>query len=221
MIGTKVPPIVRDLLVLLGGAVITWAAQDAMPILGPWLAQHPPLGPLLGALIAQILLVLTPLTSEYGVGAGRHRADERGSVRVVFAALVAVMAGALIAAATTAAARATAQDPRRVIWLGITSTCYEQGDIIAHYGYQERRGASWDLIGDSWGGALQVRYVGNGAAPGGTWGQVTDTQRSEGYLRADITGRPTWDMVRVVATVDGIAVSSAPAPVSSPCGDVS
>lgn len=71
----KLPPLVQDALILLGGALLAWVGQDLMPILGPWLAARPPLGPLAGALLAQVLLVLLPLTRQYGRGApGRHEA---------------------------------------------------------------------------------------------------------------------------------------------------
>lgn len=53
---------------------------------------------------------------------------------------------------------------------------------------------------------VELHHVGNGSGDGGSWDPIPADQvrqvESEAY--ADLTGHPTYDLVRVVATVDGI-----------------
>lgn len=57
----RLPRIWRHLLIGLLYVTLSWAASDLLPAISPWLSAHPPLGPLAGALLAQLLLVVTPL----------------------------------------------------------------------------------------------------------------------------------------------------------------
>lgn len=70
----KVDPIWRHLLIGQLAALLGWGASDAVPALG----ELGPAGAIVGALLGQVLLVVTPwLTTQYGAGAsgdGRHEA---------------------------------------------------------------------------------------------------------------------------------------------------
>jgi uncharacterized membrane protein YeaQ/YmgE (transglycosylase-associated protein family) len=66
----RVPPILRHLILLVVPALLAWLASDVVPALsgqGGWLA-------VVAGLLGQLLLVVTPLTRQYGVGQGRHQA---------------------------------------------------------------------------------------------------------------------------------------------------
>ena len=57
----RLPRPLRHLVILLLGAAVSWAGTDLVPAVGPWLAARPPLGPLAGALLAQLLLAVLPI----------------------------------------------------------------------------------------------------------------------------------------------------------------
>lgn len=75
MLLDSMPAMWRHLVIGLLAALLGWGGSDLVP----WLAQHGPVAALVGALLGQVLLVVTPwLTTQYGVGAaqddGRHEA---------------------------------------------------------------------------------------------------------------------------------------------------
>lgn len=57
----RLPRPLRHLVILLLGAAVSWAGTDLVPTVGPWLDARPPLGPLVGALLAQLLLAALPI----------------------------------------------------------------------------------------------------------------------------------------------------------------
>jgi hypothetical protein len=203
------PPILRHAAILVGGALLTWAVQDLAPVAGPWLAAHQPWGPLAGALLAQLVLVLTPVQRAYGAGSrGAHAAD-RGAVRpgavLPVVALVAVVLLTVTAAAPAGADRGGRRDP---LWVGVRSACERTGVLEVEYGTERLAGGTWVVVPDSWGAAVQVHHVGAAAGPGGRWDDVPSTYRVEGLAAADVAGGQAWDLVRVRMVVDGVAVAS-------------
>jgi hypothetical protein len=67
----RVPRIVRHLLIQLAAALLAWGASD----LTPWLGQHGGVAAIAGALLGQLLLIVTPLVRSYGVGQDAPRQD--------------------------------------------------------------------------------------------------------------------------------------------------
>jgi hypothetical protein len=65
------PAWARHLLIALISALLAWAASDLVPIL----TDRGGLAAVAGAVLTSILLVLTPLVRQYGVGARRDKVD--------------------------------------------------------------------------------------------------------------------------------------------------
>jgi len=95
------PRPLRHAAILLLGGLLDWAARDGLPSVGPWLAAHEPLGPLAGAVLAQLVLVLTPLV-RYSPDAAPPDAGRARTLLLVGVAVV----GLLAASAGPALARA-------------------------------------------------------------------------------------------------------------------
>lgn len=65
----RLPAIARHLIILLLGALASVLLQWAGTDLVPWLKSlDGPVWSLVGALVAQVVLLLTPLVRQYGVG---------------------------------------------------------------------------------------------------------------------------------------------------------
>jgi hypothetical protein len=82
----KVPPAVRHALILLIGAGLSYASAHL-----PDLHLQQPYPNLLGGALAMLLLIVTPLTSQYGVGkkvddAAQAQADLDAAVQLVLGA---------------------------------------------------------------------------------------------------------------------------------------
>ena len=75
------PRPLRHLAILLLGGLLDWAARDGLPAVGPWLSAHEPLGPLAGALFAQLVLYAAPFVRTYG--AKYAGGEDAGSARTV------------------------------------------------------------------------------------------------------------------------------------------
>lgn len=60
----RVPRVVRHLLIQLGAVLLAWGASDLVP----WLGQHGGVAAIAGALLGQLILIVTPLVRTYGVG---------------------------------------------------------------------------------------------------------------------------------------------------------
>jgi hypothetical protein len=58
-------PAVRHLILLLAPVILAWASTEAVPALADALPQ----AAVLWSLVTQLLLAVTPLTRQYGVGA--------------------------------------------------------------------------------------------------------------------------------------------------------
>jgi hypothetical protein len=67
----RLPAWARHLLIALISALLAWAASDLVPIL----TDQGGLAAVAGAVLTSLLLVLTPLVRQYGVGARRDKVD--------------------------------------------------------------------------------------------------------------------------------------------------
>lgn len=67
----NLPPIVRHLIIGLLMGLLGWGSSDLVP----WLGEHGPAAAIAGVLLGQVLLVVTPLVRQYGVGARRPGMD--------------------------------------------------------------------------------------------------------------------------------------------------
>ena len=63
---------------------------------------------------------------------------------------------------------------------------------------EQRHGREWVFAQDDGLATVQLRYLGNGAGPGGHWETIASVSGGEGLHRVDVGGRPYWDAVRVV-----------------------
>ena len=61
----RLPAPLRHLIIALISALLAWASTDLIPVLG----KQGGTAALIGALMTEVLLVVTPLVRQYGVGA--------------------------------------------------------------------------------------------------------------------------------------------------------
>lgn len=132
---------------------------------------------------------------------GRHEAGrpDGGYVRPT----VLLAAGAVAALVVTVVAVGAAQADQRphrargLVHVGVSYLSVCNGIVGVWFGVERRVGDHWQHVQDDGAGVVvEVRYVGNGAAPGGQWQPVTVTQQSDNY-RGFPSSRPTYDAVRV------------------------
>jgi hypothetical protein len=206
----RVPRIVRHLLIQLAAVLLAWGASDLVP----WLGQHGGVAAIAGALLGQLLLIVTPLVRTYGVGqpAAGPRPDG-GYARAVWRPAL-VLTFALIGFAVLTSSAAFAHPPRRpaaapVLHLGIGGAGDCSGTIVVAYGTETLDGTAWSARPDDGRVGLQVHYVGDGSGAG-AWTTVPAVSGGEGRLRL-AAGGPTFDLVRVIRTDTG--VTSTPRPI--------
>lgn len=203
----KLAPVLRDLALLVLGAVLTaltqWVGTDLTDVLRGW----PAVAPFAGAIVTVLLAILTPLVRTYGTGSGKRGDHEAGRAGVAVAAVLALVATAALAAPAAAHRRAPAP-----VYVGVWAAHDCEGMLEVGYGTERLLGRTWGIVPDSWGADLQLHFVGNGAAEGGQWETVPARWRTEGRVAAVVAGLPTWDSARIVLHVEGGDVVSSGRP---------
>lgn len=71
----NLPPLLRDLILVLAASLLTWAGADLVP----YLKDMGGVAAIAGALLTTLVAILTPIVRGYGVGARRRGAvaDDR------------------------------------------------------------------------------------------------------------------------------------------------
>jgi hypothetical protein len=136
---------------------------------------------------------------------GRHEAG-RGAATVAVLALTATML--LAAPAAVAAARRYPAARPGPLYVGILAAHQCTGLLDLGYGTERLTSGTWGIVPDSWGADVQLHFIGNGARTGGQWETVPGIHRTEGHVAAEVSGLPTWDLVRVAVRADGTVVAS-------------
>lgn len=216
----RLPRPIRHLLIGLLVVLLTWLAEDGLPAIGPWLADHPPLGPLAGAALTQLLLYLTPLVRSYGAtwGPSARTAPAPGDAGRARLALIGAVVLVLLAGAS-APAVASAVRPHRPAfgWVGVT--CAEEVDpvpagrqILISYRMEDQQGhAMVPRVEDS--GVLvrvETHQVGSRFGFGGQWA-VLGHAAGEARWLAVVPPETQVDQVRVTRL--DVGVTSVPWPI--------
>lgn len=63
----SLPPLLRHLILVLIASLLTWAGADLVP----YLRDMGGVAAIAGALLTTLVAILTPLTRQYGIGAGQ------------------------------------------------------------------------------------------------------------------------------------------------------
>lgn len=107
----RLPVPLQHLIIGVLFVVLAWTAEDLIPVVSGWLAEHPPLGPVVGILLSQLVLYASPLIRAYGATwtrDGRHEDAGRVDVRAPLA--VVAVAASVFLVVTALRADAAAQD---------------------------------------------------------------------------------------------------------------
>ena len=187
----RLPLPLQHLLTLVLPVLLGWGSSDVVP----WLHGRGGWCSLAAALLAQLLLVVTPLTRQYGVG--RHAAPVSSWARSGTLALVLLLA---LAAAVLAPAGPVEAQERPTVYLGVTAATFCGGTLVVSYRTEQLDGRTWSGRQDD--GRVDVQLAGR------RLGSV-----SGGEARRRWTGPvPAGAMVSVVRT-DGAHVASSAYPV--------